>query len=845
MKSNKEKGVTLIALAITVIVILILAGISIGTLKNDGTLDKTQSSAKIETAAEEENVLRLAYTQMEMSEGIANSNLTLDSFKTYMSKHTKEYYIDENVSETEKTKALATTENATKFVKVIFENTGNSYIIGLSEETEKPTYDYYVITYDANSGANAPNEQYNRIGYPTIIASDEPNKDNYNFEGWAISSSSKEVSYTPGSTYNGGIDITLYAVWKDATPPIIDLVTATSSSITIQAHDNETGISGYAISTTNETPAKFTSVTNQTSITQVISPLTQSTTYYLWVKNGDGLISEVKSIKTQTIPEVTLSADKTGWTNGNVVVTAKSNGSTTGYTIQSCTDNKSWKNESSITFTQNGTMYARLIDSSGQVGKTASYNVTIIDKTAPKSATPKLSATTNSIKTEISTDDSAATSQYGKSGISGYRFSSNNGSSYSAWQSKGSYTFTSLAQKTKYNIAIQIKDIAGNITTVTSSTTTGAVPGVSLSASTGSWTNQNLTVKATANSSGYTLQTSTDGKTWRTTNPITFSQNGKMYARLKDSTGQTGNQASYSVTNIDKSAPNSFTPSAGLITDDARMVLSGSTTDKSATTQYGCSGISGYRFSTNNGSSYTGWQSSGRYKLSDLPSATTYNIKMQVKDNAGNITTSNVKTITFILSSNGYTNTSLTSSYNIMEAIYPCGRDWLGNGSGVMVRDNYGNRVSLENTATYSSFANSSKRNRAVGLIFNNQINVTDYKYMHFLIWSDFYINNSKYANNVYAISGMQVGIYNGLNSDKNYYGYGVGQRGQCLASQEYGIYRSSEGSSPEEKVGTNIHTLNIQNISGSYWVGTHIYTNLNAYDGYSRAGVYAVWMEK
>ena len=94
MKSNKEKGVTLIALAITVIVILILAGISIGTLKNDGTLDKTQSSAKIETAAEEENIIRLAYTQMEMNDGIVNSNLTLESFKTYMSKHTKEYYID-------------------------------------------------------------------------------------------------------------------------------------------------------------------------------------------------------------------------------------------------------------------------------------------------------------------------------------------------------------------------------------------------------------------------------------------------------------------------------------------------------------------------------------------------------------------------------------------------------------------------------------------------------------------------------------------------------------------------------------------------------------------------------
>ena len=381
MKSNKEKGVTLIALAITVIVILILAGISIGTLKNDGTLDKTQSSAKIETAAEEENVLRLAYTQMEMSEGIANSNLTLESFKTYMSKHTKEYYIDENVLETEKTKAIATTENATKFVKVIFENTGNSYIIGLSEETEKPTYDYYVITYDANSGTNAPEKQYNRVGYPTNITSQEPIKTGFNFLGWAETSTAKEAKYTAGNSYIYGIDVTLYAVWKDATPPIIDLVTSTSSSITIQAHDDESGISGYAISTTNSVPTKFTGVSNQKSITQTISSLTQTTTYYVWVKNGEGLISEVKSTKTPTIPGVTLSADKSGWTNGNVIVTAKANAS--GYTLQTSTNNKNWGTTNPITFSQNGTMYARLVDSSGQVGKNGSYNVTNIDKTKP------------------------------------------------------------------------------------------------------------------------------------------------------------------------------------------------------------------------------------------------------------------------------------------------------------------------------------------------------------------------------------------------------------------------------------------------------------------------------
>ena len=42
MKSNKEKGVTLIALAITVIVILILAGISISAITNTGLFGKAK-----------------------------------------------------------------------------------------------------------------------------------------------------------------------------------------------------------------------------------------------------------------------------------------------------------------------------------------------------------------------------------------------------------------------------------------------------------------------------------------------------------------------------------------------------------------------------------------------------------------------------------------------------------------------------------------------------------------------------------------------------------------------------------------------------------------------------------
>lgn len=45
MKQNKEKGITLIALVITIIVLLILAGVAIATLTGDnGVLTKAASA---------------------------------------------------------------------------------------------------------------------------------------------------------------------------------------------------------------------------------------------------------------------------------------------------------------------------------------------------------------------------------------------------------------------------------------------------------------------------------------------------------------------------------------------------------------------------------------------------------------------------------------------------------------------------------------------------------------------------------------------------------------------------------------------------------------------------------
>ena len=80
----------------------------------------------------------------------------------------------------------------------------------------------------------------------------------------------------------------------------------------------------------------------------------------------------------------------------------------------------------------------------------------------PNSFTPTPTITATSVKLVASTTDQAATSSSGSSGISGYRFSKDGGSTWTAYQTSGTYTFTGLTPSTSYQIRVEAKDNAGN-----------------------------------------------------------------------------------------------------------------------------------------------------------------------------------------------------------------------------------------------------------------------------------------------------------------------------------------------------------------------------------------------
>ncbi|CDE90235.1 unknown [Clostridium sp. CAG:389] len=97
-------------------------------------------------------------------------------------------------------------------------------------------------------------------------------------------------------------------------------------------------------------------------------------------------------------------------------------------------------------------------------------NVTKIDKEAPKSFTPTTSSTTNSITVVANTTDQTKTATNGESGMEGYRFSKDEGKTWTEWQTNGTYKFNDMLKDingSTYNIVVQAKDKAQNITTST------------------------------------------------------------------------------------------------------------------------------------------------------------------------------------------------------------------------------------------------------------------------------------------------------------------------------------------------------------------------------------------
>ena len=512
---NTEKAITLIALILTIIVLLILAGISLSLIKGKTKiLDNAKMAKRQAKIGELQEVLDVGKTDYII--GDYDKGVSIDKFMDYLDEKDiidkttdvdlvegnenaryvtmeKEYvFLVEIESEQIKNKYMGTVEELKPVITIkeisnttnkidlkietkrningnlqywfkkdgeenyqlikegVNENTKNCEFIDLDQNTK-----YYIKVVAANKNnikseleidrktAEIPNlSAYGNIKF-ACKPSEWTNTDvtataQTDITGFTLQTSkdSKKWENIVSQTYSS--NGTVYArLWDgrnyggsasasftniDKEKPVITEVTSTTNSISIKATDDVSGIIGYAVTTTNKEPSEFITIENTKSFSTTLTGRLQGTTYYVWVKDQAGNISDSKYTITKNVNGLTEGnttfiystsdgiIDKNTWTNKDVTVTAKT--TVEGFTLKTSKNGTNWDVKDNQLYTSNGIMYAILYDGTNY-GGSATANVTNIDKEMPTAT-----ITMNSVSTCVDTNITATVAMNDKqSGI--------------------------------------------------------------------------------------------------------------------------------------------------------------------------------------------------------------------------------------------------------------------------------------------------------------------------------------------------------------------------------------------------------------------------------------------
>lgn len=88
-----------------------------------------------------------------------------------------------------------------------------------------PAKTSYPVTYDANGGTGAPQNQTKWYGDTLKLSTTVPTRTDYNFLGWNTKADGTGTNYAAGVNYTANASLTLYAKWElaYARPTISDL----------------------------------------------------------------------------------------------------------------------------------------------------------------------------------------------------------------------------------------------------------------------------------------------------------------------------------------------------------------------------------------------------------------------------------------------------------------------------------------------------------------------------------------------------------------------------------------------------------------------------------------------
>ena len=235
---KKEKGITLVALVVTIIVLLILAFVAISMIMGDnGVVEKAKESKEETIKAQEREFIKLAYQDLEMDYRLKGTDITADRVMEKLSEYDKNIKVEmitkDEIGDTE---VVVEKNSGEEYAEIVFTETEHKYAGSLVIDENKARYE---VTYNANRGSGGPTKQVKIEGTPLTITLERPERKGYNFIGWARESTAVVAEYMSGSQYTEDANITLYAVWqmRDDIEPVAQIGSTKYPSIQEAIYD--------------------------------------------------------------------------------------------------------------------------------------------------------------------------------------------------------------------------------------------------------------------------------------------------------------------------------------------------------------------------------------------------------------------------------------------------------------------------------------------------------------------------------------------------------------------------------------------------------------------------------
>ena len=329
----------------------------------------------------------------------------------------------------------------------------------------------YHITYDANNGTDAPDEQLKYEDVDLTLANDEPTRTNYTFIGWNESSSATTAQYEPGDTYTLNSDKVLYAVWRQDKYAVTYDVTTNGGSGTndVVLYDYESTINPSTEKTASKSGWTFVGWnTNRNATTGLSSyqiPANASTLYAIYSKTLTGTFNYYNDQSTTKLVTIYNTA-----TSGSITSPTLSNSSFTESDVTYTLNARGWSTSiegdatievdknADVTLVSNATYYASY-----------SYTVTVTWSANSGSAPAKTSETKNAYMGYTGSKVGVAFTMPAATTRNYYDFAGWGTSKYAAGSSQTFSSNQSLpAQWTakSYTITLDPKFYSGTSTTV-------------------------------------------------------------------------------------------------------------------------------------------------------------------------------------------------------------------------------------------------------------------------------------------------------------------------------------------------------------------------------------------